>query len=103
MNPQYKEKWLKALRSGEYKQGGGYLQRDGKFCCLGVLCEIAEVPFTLAPLNIREYRDAGQYHLDERLLERFGLSIDDQEELVRMNDILGNSFAEIVDYIEENL
>ena len=34
-------KWLGALRSGEYKQADGYLKIDGKFCCLGVACEIS--------------------------------------------------------------
>lgn len=38
-------KWLKALRSGKYKQGRGTLcQTDKKgnesFCCLGVLCDL---------------------------------------------------------------
>lgn len=33
--------WIDALRSGEYEQGSGALQtRDGKFCCLGVLCDV---------------------------------------------------------------
>src|SRR6202034_2277081 len=36
-----RELWVKTLLSGEYKQGTDYLQKDGKFCCLGVLCEIA--------------------------------------------------------------
>ena len=41
MNPEIKEKWLKALRSGEYKQGSHYLRRvDDTYCCLGVLCDI---------------------------------------------------------------
>lgn len=35
------QKWVKALRSGKYKQGQGALNRDGEFCCLGVLCEVA--------------------------------------------------------------
>jgi len=35
------KEWVKALRSGEYKQGQSYLRsRDGKFCCLGVLCDL---------------------------------------------------------------
>ena len=34
------KRWVDALRSGEYKQGRNFLERDGKFCCLGVLCEI---------------------------------------------------------------
>jgi len=33
--------WVTALRSGKYKQGMGYLNKNNKFCCLGVLCEIA--------------------------------------------------------------
>jgi hypothetical protein len=38
------DKWVKALRSGEYTQGKGALlvkNNDGlSFCCLGVLCEL---------------------------------------------------------------
>lgn len=46
MNPDVKDMWLKALRSGEYEQTTGYLREakpDGKegYCCLGVLCELA--------------------------------------------------------------
>lgn len=51
MKRKIKEKWVAALRSGEYKQGtgrlhtlvgssGGYSPED-KFCCLGVLCDLA--------------------------------------------------------------
>lgn len=42
------DKWVAALRSGEYKQRKFYLASPGPFvesglqyCCLGVLCEIA--------------------------------------------------------------
>src|SRR3954466_4218538 len=46
LRPEVKEKWVAALRSGEYKQGRSYLHSqnpDGedRFCCLGVLCELA--------------------------------------------------------------
>jgi hypothetical protein len=33
--------WIKALRSGKYKQGTGSLEEDGKNCCLGVACRVA--------------------------------------------------------------
>ena len=33
--------WVEALRSGDYEQGRRALNRDGKYCCLGVLCELA--------------------------------------------------------------
>ena len=40
MKERIKKLWLKALRSGQYKQAIGTLT-DGKgFCCLGVLCNI---------------------------------------------------------------
>lgn len=35
--------WAEALESGEFKQGQGCLQpADDEFCCLGVLCVLAE-------------------------------------------------------------
>lgn len=40
MNQEVKAKWLAALRSGQYKQGPGYLRRNDQFCCLGVLCDL---------------------------------------------------------------
>lgn len=44
MNPEIKEKWLTALRSGKYSRGENYLKQvvneTAKHCCLGVLCEI---------------------------------------------------------------
>lgn len=33
--------WMKALRSGEYKQTEGRLRRDNSFCYLGVLYDLA--------------------------------------------------------------
>jgi hypothetical protein len=42
MNPEIKALWIDALNSGEYTQGRGYLQKNGDFCCLGVLCDLAE-------------------------------------------------------------
>lgn len=47
MNPEVRRRWQAALRSGNYAQGRGLLHYvdDGedKFCCLGVLCELAVV------------------------------------------------------------
>jgi hypothetical protein len=41
LNTEIAEKWVTALESGEYTQGIGVLQQNGKYCCLGVLCELA--------------------------------------------------------------
>lgn len=40
MNPQVKEKWIDALRSGKYEQGTEKLRGYEGYCCLGVLCDL---------------------------------------------------------------
>jgi hypothetical protein len=46
MNKTVMKKWVKALRTGKYKQGTSFLKltdnRSNKtyYCCLGVLCEL---------------------------------------------------------------
>jgi hypothetical protein len=40
MKPEIKEKWLAALRSGDYWQTQEALKDCIGFCCLGVLCDI---------------------------------------------------------------
>lgn len=40
MNPQVKQKWIDALRSGKYEQGSEKLRSVSGYCCLGVLCDL---------------------------------------------------------------
>lgn len=40
MNKELAIKWVAELRSGKWPQGRGFLNHEGRFCCLGVLCEI---------------------------------------------------------------
>lgn len=54
MNPEAKAAWTTALRSGEYEQGLAALNLGGKFCCLGVLCDIAVKQFDLN-IEVKEY------------------------------------------------
>ena len=42
MKPEIKERWLIALRSGNYQQGKGQLKDGDRYCCLGVLCDIVK-------------------------------------------------------------
>lgn len=44
---------MRALRSGEYKQGAGDLLRNEEFCCLGVLGDLAVKD------HITEWQDKG--------------------------------------------
>ena len=51
---EFKEKWIKALKSGNYVQGSGSLRKEmdntnntssmPTYCCLGVACSVAGVP-----------------------------------------------------------
>lgn len=100
---EFKEKWIAALRSGEYKQGKGCLDdSDGRYCCLGVACKIAyaktldmhedgySVPMEWipedeenVPMILRGHRDL-------------------PSTLADLNDSR-RPFSEIADWIEQNL
>jgi hypothetical protein len=41
MNPTIRDQWITALLSGDYPQGKAYLHRGSKWCCLGVLSDLA--------------------------------------------------------------
>lgn len=44
MNKHIAERWVQALRSGQYQQGDGELHPDlDSYCCLGVLCDLYRV------------------------------------------------------------
>ena len=96
MDAQLKAKWVEALRGGKYKQGSGWLEKDGAFCCLGVLCAIQDDEWKFYWTNDSMYT--------ERLPDELnaGLADEDRHELAQMNDG-GKTFAEIADYIEANL
>jgi hypothetical protein len=113
MNPEVKDQWVKALRSGEYEQTRNLLHRvDGGYCCLGVLSELAVQAGVIPPAR-REKDDphAWYYGPDECILplpvENWaGLNGSSESatvgQLMRLND-KGDSFAIIADVIEARL
>lgn len=66
MNKDVKQKWVAALRSGEFEQCKGTLRMGDSFCCLGVLSELAvrdgviEPPVALGDDDWRSHRGDGQ-------------------------------------------
>lgn len=94
MDAELKSRWVKALRSGEYRQAHCMLRdATGAMCCLGVLCSIQGTPDAMlngVMKSIVPDEYAG------------GLARAMSEALARMNDG-GKSFPEIADYIEEHL
>lgn len=43
MNKKIKQKWILALKSGDFKQDSSSLKSSRGYCCLGVLCELFSV------------------------------------------------------------
>ena len=113
MNAKIKARWIKALRSGEYMQGQNYLhqtdsgQKEHRYCCLGVLCELAVKSHIIPPSDIL-YKGKGIYFYGEvsgslpSEVESWAeISSFDADILVEMNDE-GASFKKIARYIERS-
>lgn len=104
-----KERWVAALRSGEYKQTAGALHDQHGYCCLGVLCEVADLsdPVTLTDANDydpnmvpwRSLAMTDEFEEGRLLVHQAGLTDDEASALATLND-QGVSFDEIADEIE---
>jgi hypothetical protein len=121
MNQEVKEKWVAALRSGNYTQGTTVLRGPGnRFCCLGVLCDLAVkagvIKDPVSPTRhivygkfTNTYYYAGNTQvLPDAVTEWAGLSSPNgyiktiRRSLGSLNDS-GTSFDKIADLIEEHL
>lgn len=113
MDLELKSKWTTALRSGDYKQGPGALRRGGKYCCLGVLHDVAGGEWTQCDLSrgIDEFaiKSDGMYEgaLNTALLPD-DLEVSYEIEghtsaLMAMNDQGHWSFNDIADWIDKNI
>lgn len=110
MKKDIKVKWIDALRSGKYEQGQKNLRSlDNKFCCLGVLCDIIDNKKweTFEKANSAKQTYPYTYNgytgiLNYKMVTELKIKDSEQVFLTNMNDT-GKSFAEIADYIEENL
>lgn len=119
MNQEIKERWVKALRSGKYKQGKGSLRRidsstkEVTYCCLGVLSclYLDEHPERNNNLILK-----GEY-LSFEVIKWAGLENKNKNpvylptdedvfclmSLSALNDSGDYSFSDIADVIEKNL
>ena len=113
------EKWVAALRSGEFEQGFGTLCKDEKYCCLGVACvtlgwERRRSPHNLCdvfihpmypnkfasgrPFEMEFFREMGFTYRNV-----FTTLVDREEycyDLIDLNDCGQFSFPQIADIIE---
>ena len=103
----FKRQWLKALRSGKYDKGVGYLKQETpgkcKWCCLGVAADIC---------NVKGIKDDLQYIQRKKGLRGItkvpNILIGDANEnnivnrLVNLND-KNKTFEKVITWIEKNL
>ena len=101
MDAEIKRKWVEALRSGKYSQCRDALRKESDYCCLGVLCDLQAPEEWRNEMGIFKHRYE-QGIPDEGIRGPARLKYDDASDLAEMNDS-GKSFAEIADYIEQNL
>jgi hypothetical protein len=115
MKQEIKEKWVAALRSGEYKQGTEYLNRNGNFCCFGVLTDLyiqekglewednwmggKAMAFLgegeLPPVDVLRW--AGMNNIESVELDQFGNRV----KYHLLNDTYQYTFDQIADIIEK--
>jgi hypothetical protein len=113
MNPQIKQKWVSALRSGEYQQTQRLLHYENGFCCLGVLCDLylKENQLEWEPSthsnNVYVFQNNGA-DLPFSVIEWSGIEgcnppvNDGESTLAGLNDS-GSTFEQIADVIEKQL
>jgi len=110
------KKWVKALRSGKYKQGKNSLRVDGTYCCLGVACDLYAKETGLGKWEFYEDVCLGFLigsNLEETTLPHevkkwlglrdcCGLFIKDgkTDYLTELNDARDYTFKEIADLVE---
>ena len=120
MKSEIKQKWLNALRNGEYSQGRYQLRDDcNHFCCLGVLCDLylketnqewidgnGQFDYFIPSKN----GDAGEVLTQEVIewadLKELNPTIDTgyrKKQISELNDFENLSFDEIADLIESQL
>ena len=131
MNPEVKQKWIGALRSGKYEQGSEKLRSVSGYCCLGVLCDLY-VKENNKEWNFNGYDEDGdetnphpmdywcfdgeyeflpQSVMDwaKLYLRNPILRVDDNDEMFEFNEEVstlndeGYSFSEIADLIEAQM
>lgn len=109
MNPEYKERWIAALRSGEFQQGSLYLLAEDRgnktYCCLGVAAHLFGDEYGIQRKETCgiTWFDTVFSCLPDKLSNALGLNGEVQATLSRMNDSGKFSFNQIADWIEANV
>lgn len=101
------KRWIKALRSGEFRQAKEQLKKDAGYCCLGVACVVTRTrfkatdgglpPAAMKKIGLRD--DQGYYEGPDGELSCLG----EGRSLVDHNDEDNWSFKRIARFVEQQL
>lgn len=114
MNPTVKQKWVEALRSGDYQQTEKVLKHGNCFCVLGVLCGLYRIEKGIKGWGDPDYFFVGDEHevdiLPKAVVDWAGLdsqtgpmlSINHSRllQITVFNDDMSLTFEELADAIE---
>ena len=102
MKVKWKRLWIKALRSGKFKQTERMLHDRKGYCCLGVLCKVME------PNTKWKSNKEGAYLFEEeqmfppaRIMKEATLRKPSARVLAKMND-KGKTFKQIAAFISKH-
>lgn len=119
MKKTIKDKWVKALRSGKYKQGHCLLKKGNTYCCLGVLTDLyikaKKKKWTYDGMAngkkiyiYKSRKDISSAYLPKEVQDWAGLKSPDPQpknhcELTLLNDSRKKTFKQIATIIEKGL
>lgn len=116
INKEAINKWIEALRSGEYKQGyyrlRTYSKKEDTFCCLGVACDVLKDELDGEwvqkaddyTFEVSDDQFHGQEYMPDVVVEYIGLPerfLND--DLSELNDRENYSFRQIANKLENKL
>lgn len=114
MDKKIRAKWIRALRSGKYKQTRDRIKHRDAYCCLGVLCTVIKADWVKdkwgdMQAQIKGVEITSCNKLTPCFVDKVGLTDEQQNTLAELNDgappknIKKHSFKQIADYIKANL
>jgi hypothetical protein len=121
MKAEIVEAWVEALRSGEYEQGKSFLNASGRFCPLGILCDLRaksgtgywiegdvasgdDIAFAFEPdeqLRAGTYEEQATEFPPDSVLLWAEIASSFAQDLAHLNDVTGWDFEAIADVIEK--
>lgn len=103
IDPEFKQKWIAALLSGDYEQTTGCLRNENGFCCLGVACDVEDSSGWNLMKDREVYYYDGCFSTPPYVVsDKIGIEYSEINQLVDMNES-GYSFVEISEWIQTNL